>query len=282
MKTGKELAKAACAYLGRTYDEMDCQKFVETALADIGIKKDLPGSNSWFREVMQNGWVGTPEECVKKNGSVPTGAFLFILEQNGKEPEKFRNDGIGNASHIGLVTNMTGEEMVNLSGNATNGHYNFGGGAIHSSASRGHVATSKFSGRTINGGWNRVGLWNHIDYGVQISASTEISTSEAVSSETATVYADSGNTVNLRKGKSTSANLVNRIPVGSMVKILNDGSDWSKVSYTDSAGAVWCGWIMTRFIKTEKFVVCIPFYTLTEAQAMIEKYPGSWIDSGVG
>lgn len=54
---------------------MDCQKFVEKCLADVGIKKDLAGSNAWFRYMT---WTGTPEECKKKFGKVPAGAFLFI------------------------------------------------------------------------------------------------------------------------------------------------------------------------------------------------------------
>ena len=43
-----------------------------------------------------------------------------------------------------------------------------GSGAIHSSSSKGCVATSNFSGKSIDGGWNRVGLWNAISYGEEI------------------------------------------------------------------------------------------------------------------
>lgn len=144
MIDGKQLGQAGFKYLGVPYSKMDCQAFVEQCLRDCGMNKDLAGSNAWYREVMNHGWVGTPEECVKTFGTVPDGSFLFILKNDGGEPAKYKPDGIGNASHIGIVTG-TGE------------------GAIHSSSSRGCVSESKFQNKTIpNGGWNRVGLY--VDY----------------------------------------------------------------------------------------------------------------------
>ena len=118
MVDGNKLGDVGFQYLGVPYSQMDCQAFVEKCLSDCGLKKDLAGSNAWFREVYKNGAILTPEECVKQLGCVPKGAFLFILEHDGKEPEKYKPDGLGNASHIGLCTIPRGE------------------GAIHSSASR--------------------------------------------------------------------------------------------------------------------------------------------------
>lgn len=134
-------------YLYRTYSQMDCQAFVEQCLADAGLNVNLTGSNAWYRAMT---WVGTPEECRAKFGSIPVGAFLYILEQNGKEPNQYKADGLGNASHIGIYI---GREL----------------GAIHSSASRGGVYYSPFTGSTINGGWNRVGLWTELDYGETVN-----------------------------------------------------------------------------------------------------------------
>ena len=183
--TGKALALAGDFYLGRSYSEMDCQAFAERCLRDIGINMNLAGSNAWYRKMT---WVGTPEECRKQFGSVPSGAFLFILEQDGKEPAKYRKDGIGNASHMGIKTGRTQEQMMRTGLERIAGRYGkdytgrkvaqyefrkkvgFGNGAVHSSKSRGCVATSRFADRTIrNGGWNRVGLWNMIDYGEKIN-----------------------------------------------------------------------------------------------------------------
>ena len=153
--SGLEFSKAGDKYLGRSYQEMDCQAFVEKCMADVGYRRDLGGSNSWYRECMKHGWVGSPEECAKEFGSVPKGALLFILEAVGpKTPAKYRNDGIGDVTHMGIVTGR-------------------GDGAIHSSQSRGGVVTSKFMGKTIpNGGWNRVGLLEEFEYGEESRGGT--------------------------------------------------------------------------------------------------------------
>ena len=146
MIDGNRLAVVGFEKLGTPYRKMDCQAFVEWCLRQCGLKKDLAGSNAWYREVMRNGWVGTPEACMKQFGKVPAGAFLFIHASDGGEERRGYRDGLGNASHIGIVTGK-------------------GEGAIHSSSSRGCVAESRFRNKTVpNGGWNRVGLWNQVAY----------------------------------------------------------------------------------------------------------------------
>ena len=219
-------------YLGRPYSEMDCQKFVEKCMSDCGMYKDLPGSNAWFREMT---WTGTPEDCVRKFGQIPKGALLFILEHDGKEPAKYRGDGIGNASHIGIVTHRND-------------------GAIHSSSSKGCVATSKFNDKTIpNGGWNRIGLWDQFNYGKSVNWVLEhIGIGEGPAEEEegtvvrlqGKVTAPSGSTVNLRKTKN--GDLLERIPIGTEVTVIDYGPEWCKVI---TGGLT--GWMMTKFIDLE-------------------------------
>lgn len=130
---------------GMSLAGMDCQGLVEYCLIQAGVPKaecNLAGSNAHFRKCV---WTGTPEEAVAKFGEVPVGASLFILEQDGGEPDKYKADGIGNASHMGL---WTGKE------------------SIAASVSKGKVIKSNFKGRTINGGWNQIGLEPWVDYGV--------------------------------------------------------------------------------------------------------------------
>lgn len=146
MVDGNKLGDVGFKYLGTPYSVMDCQAFVEKCLADCGENKNLAGSNAWYREVYKNGAILTPEECVRALGKVPSGAFLFIHKEDGGEPEKYKPDGLGNANHIGICTATRGK------------------GAIHSSQSRGCVAESEFKGKSINGGWNRVGLWDKVSY----------------------------------------------------------------------------------------------------------------------
>ena len=220
-------------YLGRPYSEMDCQTFVEKCMSDCGLHKDLAGSNTWYREVMNHGWVGSPEDCMREFGVIPKGALLFILEHDGGEPDKYKKDGIGNAKHIGFKTGRND-------------------GAIHSSQSRGCVATSNFKDKTIpNGGWNRVGLYNQFTYGKSVDwilehgADNHDHGGDDVHMK-AIVVADSGSTVKLRQKPSTSCNMYWDISVGTEVEVVDKQDDWCKVITSGLTG-----WMMTQFLQFE-------------------------------
>lgn len=178
MVDGKKLGDVGFRYIGTPYSEMDCQAFIERCLKDCGDKTNLSGSNAWYREVMKHGWVGTPEECKRLQGKVPKGAFIFILKGvSDSTPAKYRDDGIGDAIHIGIVTDKDK-------------------GAIHSSKSKGEVCQSEFHGKTIkNGGWNRVGLWDKVDYGLE-----PIADDSHIPSENDGFPADTGWHPTIRKG----------------------------------------------------------------------------------
>lgn len=222
MVNGKKLGEVGFQYLGTPYSVMDCQAFVEKCLKDCGDSTNLGGSNSWYRKCMENGWVGTPEQCKSEFGSIPTGAFLFILEPVSEStPDKFCHDGVGDATHMGIVTN-TGE------------------GAIHSSRSKGCVCESKFKGKTIsNGGWNRVGLWNRVDYGLNSSDGG----GEDPVTMIATVRSKNGGSVKMRANPSTSCSLYWDIPNGSVVRLIDWGDKWSKIKWGDQTG-----YMMSEFL----------------------------------
>ena len=214
----EELASVGFNYIGVPYERMDCQAFVETCLKACGISLNLPGSNAWYRKMT---WVGTPTECKEKFGKIPVGAFLFILKQDGGEPEKYKSDGIGNASHIGIKTGR-------------------GQGAVNSSKSRGGVCESKFADKAISGGWNRIGLWTEVDYGAEINRELEGGTGTVQ----AIVTAPSGATVNLRKEKSTGSALVDRIAIGTIVTVLDDDGEWSRIVANGKSG-----YMLDRFLQ---------------------------------
>lgn len=224
MIDAKEFAKAGQKYLGTPYSIMDCQAFVERCMADCGLKKDLKGSNAWYREM---DWTGSPEECKKVFSSVPTGALLFIWADDGGEVARGYKDGLGNASHIGIVTHT-------------------GKGAIHSSSSRGEVAESRFKDKTIsNGGWNRIGLSQLFDYGAHINSLLSGENTEVIiSMEYATVFSENGLPVKLRPTKSTSLPWLTQIPVGTQLLITEHGSDWCGTSFDGHEG-----YVMTKFLR---------------------------------
>lgn len=239
MVYGSDLARVGCKYLGTPYTTMDCQAFVERCLKDLGLKKDLAGSNAWYREVMRNGWVGSPEECKDRYGLIPAGAFLFILAKDGKEPAKYQGDGIGNASHIGIYTGLSGNEMVQqakLEGDAIAGGYNYGDGAINSSSSRGAVCTSKFAGKSISGGWNRIGIWNQVSYDGIGGGETMI--------HTMIVHTENGGPLNMREQPSKSSGIITTIPNGTPVGVIDTTTDWSKLDYNGQNG-----WVMSQYLQ---------------------------------
>lgn len=121
--TGADLAEQAITggYVGTPYSKLDCQGFVEEVLKDCGVRKpdgtpyNWRGSNSMWRNYIK--WKGTKEECIKKFGEIPLGAFLFIVKWDGGEIERGYHDGEGNASHVGLHTGTSPLPCMDSQGN---------------------------------------------------------------------------------------------------------------------------------------------------------------------
>lgn len=134
---------------GMSLTGMDCQGLVEYCFIQADVPKsemDLAGSNAHFRAMR---YTCTPEKAKELFGETPAGATLFILAQDGGEPDKYKADGVGNASHMGLWTGKT---------------------SIAASASKGKAIESNFKGKTINGGWNMVGFDKHAIYSDKVEA----------------------------------------------------------------------------------------------------------------
>lgn len=93
-------------YTGIPYSKLDCQGFVERVMKDSGIRNsagkpyNFRGSNDMWRNALS--WKGTITECKKKFGSIPPGAWVFIVKDDGGEKERGYNDNQGNASHVGI------------------------------------------------------------------------------------------------------------------------------------------------------------------------------------
>jgi len=239
--SAEEFSLTGDQFLGRSYEEMDCQALVERMMAAVGYRRDLGGSNSWYRECMKNGWAGTPEECIREFRSVPKGALLFIREDvSASTLGKFRDDGIGDITHMGVKTGR-------------------GEGAIHSSRSKGCVCTSKFKDKTIpNGGWNRVGLLYVFSYGKTVDwvlehgggsgdGSVSVVPAEKEGKPVkGTVTAKSGSTVKLRQKPSTDCPIYWDIPVGTEMEIVDQRENWSKCI----CGGL-TGWMKNEFIRLD-------------------------------
>ena len=246
--SAEEFAEAGFSYMGVSYETMDCQKFVEKCMADVGLKMDLPGSNAWYREIMKNGWCGTPEECKAEFGRIPKGALVFIREDVSEDtPGKYRDDGIGDITHIGIKTGR-------------------GKGAIHSSKSRGGVCESDFKDKTIpNGGWNRVGLYRKFTYGEDVdsvldggSGGGDDPGGDVPEGTWARVVSPNGKAVNTRKGPDENYDQAGpgKLPPGTMVEIISTKENqqkeqWAKIRYIDGSGVTWVCWMKRDFLEVD-------------------------------
>ena len=281
MINAEDLILTACKYIGTPYSKLDCQKFWEKTLSTLGLSIDLGGSNSWYRYIKNHGWVGTPEECKARYGCIPHGATLFIRENvSADTPDEFKNDNIGDITHMGVYTGMTGEEMCKIAeetGVENAQKYDFGNGAIHSSSSRGYVCTSKFSGKTIpNGGWNRVGLFTDKIIYPDIDPSQE----PEPKPETAVVYAPSGKTVNMRSSPKTKSPLVERVPIRETVVILQPGDEWCRVQWNRFKGYMQTRFLIFNAIHSPVYSVTISGLTKEQAQALCREYPNTELSVG--
>lgn len=245
MISADKFAEAGKKYLGRSYDDMDCQEFFERCAEDAGLSLDLKGCNAWFRKFRETGWTGSPEECKKVFGIIPKGAALFIHAFDGGEEKRGYHDGLGNASHIGIKTGT-------------------GKGAIHSSQSRGGVTESEFHDKTIrNGGWNMVGLSSLFDYGEEINRKiaggggddpepAPQPEPEPVKEVWATVTGPNGERVNTRKGPDVyyALSKAGKLDSGERVKVLKNEGEWSQIACWPN-GVCWHCWIKSEYLTAE-------------------------------
>lgn len=202
----------------------DCQGLIEAIVRKLGGRMSYLGSNDMWRNGAS--WVGTIAEA-KASGRLVPGAGLLIVEQDGGEPAKYKVGGSaykagydGNASHVGLYVGSNPE-------------------IVHASASKGKVTSS-----TLKNAWTHVILFADIDY------SGFFDTKEKKEAMFAIVRADEGSTVRLRKSASTSSKaiILENVPVGSQVEVLERGSVWSKVRWQKDEIAR-DGYMMSAYLK---------------------------------
>lgn len=60
----------------------------------------------------------------------------------------------------------------------------------------------------------------------------------------AKIIASSGNTVNMRETPSSSARVINQVPVGQVVDVISAASDWSQIMYKNKSG-----YMMSKFLQ---------------------------------
>lgn len=171
---------------------------------------------------------------------------MAVFKWNANTPEKF-NDGLGDFQHIGLVTSVNPLRIV------------------HASSAAGCVTTDTKLGKWAYWGWLK-DVARPENQPVIPAKSTEGDEEPMAENEFATVFADSGTTVNMRTKAKTSAALVERVPIGARVELLGTCGSWTKVKFGSQVG-----YMMTKFLTAEEVLEPDEDLSLEERVTRLER-----------
>lgn len=179
--TANQVAQAATlvAHVGYTYDELDCQAFVEHCVRQAGGRMDYLGTNDMARRAA---WLGTLDEARAQGRLVPGAGLLIREATEANLPARYAGDGLGDFSHVGLYV---GENA--LTDTDKNGRRR-ACDVVHSSATMGRVA-----GSTLQNGWTHALWFSEIDYAVTAGAGAGGTSTSAGISDTVTGGTGTGN-----------------------------------------------------------------------------------------
>ena len=197
----------------------------------------LHGSNSIFRKECSSTGQITSKDVLK------VGMMVFKNRFDGKEPEKFKNDGLGNFYHIGAVTSVNPLVITH---------------ATSPNAKQDKKFNSNMNGWTHWGIGNKVEISDVVvDDNLDDGGDETVATSGELQDKNCKIVANSGSTVNIRKSESQKGELVVRVPVGDTVLVTSDsGNSYVGVRWEDVAGVYKkVGKVYTGFMAREFLAV---------------------------
>ena len=259
--TGADVAAAAvrAVGVGYTYDELDCQALVEHCVQQAGGSMDYRGSNDMARNLA---WLGTLENAWA-GGMLAPGALLFIHEDDESGlPARYRGDGLGDFSHVGLYVGVDALADTDKSGRRR------ACDVVHSSASMGRVA-----GSTLQNGWTHVGWAREIDYGAEIAPGVElgarVSADDAGAGGAisgggdlaaggsagggwyAVVTSPNGGPVKLRKSASMRERTYWHVAPGTRVRVERERAGWALIRAVCTDGHERRAYMMAKYLEEE-------------------------------
>ncbi len=274
-----QLARAAvqAVGVGYTYDEMDCQAFIEHCARQAGGAMDYLGTNDMARRAA---WLGTLSQAQAEGRLVP-GAGLLIREETEENlPARYAGDGLGDFSHAGLYVGPDALTDTDKTGRIRSCD------AVHSSATMGRVA-----GSTLQNGWTHAIWFPEIDYGEGeatgatgagtgatgaagtggtgagantttggtpgagatgapgITTPTPTLTAGTVPTVYATVVSPDGGPVKLRKSASAEETLYWLVGAGARVLVERTEGAWSLITAICTDGHTRRAWMMDRYLR---------------------------------
>lgn len=279
-----QLARAAvqAVGVGYTYDELDCQAFIEHCARQAGGAMDYLGTNDMARRAA---WLGTLSQAQAEGRLVP-GAGLLIREETEENlPARYASGGLGDFSHAGLYVGPDALTDTDKTGRMRSCD------AVHSSATRGRVA-----GSTLQNGWTHVLWFPEIDYGASggtgnaaagagttvtgapgatgtggtgagantttggtpgagatgapgITTPTPTLTAGTVPTVYATVVSPDGGPVKLRRSASAEETLYWLVGAGARVLVERTEGAWSLITAICTDGHTRRAWMMDRYLR---------------------------------
>lgn len=196
----------------------------------------LHGSNSIFRKECSS-----TGQITSKN-DLKVGMMVFKNRFDGKEPEKYKNDGLGNFYHIGAVTSINPLVITH---------------ATSPNAKQDTKFNSNMNGWTHWGVGNKVEISDVMDNNLDDGGNETVATSGELQDKNCKVVANSGSTVNIRKSESQKGKLVVRVPIGDTVLVTSDsGNSYVGVRWEDATGIYkHIGKVYTGYMAREFLVV---------------------------
>lgn len=279
-----QLARAAvqAVGVGYTYDEMDCQAFIEHCARQAGGAMDYLGTNDMARRAA---WLGTLSQAQAEGRLVPGAGLLIREETEANLPARYASGGLGDFSHAGLYVGPDALTDTDKTGRMRSCD------AVHSSATRGRVA-----GSTLQNGWTHVLWFPEIDYGASggtgnaaagagttvtgttgttgapgtgagagpttggtpgagatgapgITTPTSTLTAGTVPTVYATVVSPDGGPVKLRKSASAEETLYWLVGAGARVLVERTEGAWSLITAICTDGHTRRAWMMDRYLR---------------------------------
>ena len=257
--TGKSVAAAAvqAVGVGYTYDEMDCQAFVEHCARQAGGTMDYLGTNDMARRAA---WLGTLSDARAQGRLVPGAGLLIREETEANLPARYAGDGLGDFSHVGLYVGEDALTDVDKNGNARSCD------VVHSSATMRRVA-----GSTLANGWTHVMWFQEIDYGNDaglgvdqgadsgdvanggMDMSDELTAGTPATSvkRYAVVVSPDGGPVKLRKSASKDESLYWHVNPGARVQVERERDGWALIRAICTDGHTRRAYMMAQYLEYE-------------------------------
>ena len=256
----KDVAAAAVQAIsvGYTYDEMDCQAFVEHCVKQAGGSMSYRGSNDMARRAA---WLGTLAEARAQGRLVPGAGVLIREETEANLPARYAGDGLGDFSHVGLYVGENALTDVDKNGSARSCD------VVHSSATMKRVA-----GSTLQNGWTHVMWFAEIDYGENVGTGVEAGTEISQGATNATtdpeegltagtpvmdaaryavVVSPDGGPVKLRKSASAEETLYWLVNAGARVQVEHERDGWALIRAICTDGHTRRAYMMAQYLEYE-------------------------------